>query len=217
MSLTPDREQIEHELIKHNIFLAINIASKNAWRYKEYDTLISNAMFGLVEAAQKFDIERGTKFSTYASQWIRREILYPFFNDVYDKNITKKSAIFFDTKGFGNAHDGKNDGYSAFRCQVEPSVEFCYADIKNPLDTISAVEVLSEKSRMIDTITDSISSSPLTAIDKDVYSLLFLDGKTLKEVAEQLAITTNAVSRSKGRIARFVFEKFGNSYVDSSP
>ncbi|MET8798651.1 sigma-70 family RNA polymerase sigma factor [Nocardia sp. NPDC004568] len=39
-----------------------------------YDDLAQHGMFGLMRAAEKFDISRGFKFSTYAMFWIRQKI-----------------------------------------------------------------------------------------------------------------------------------------------
>jgi len=49
-------------------------ARKYGWSGAEYDELISAGMMGLAVANDRFDPERGVKFSTYATWWVRSHI-----------------------------------------------------------------------------------------------------------------------------------------------
>jgi len=49
-------------------------ARKYGWSGAEYDELISAGMMGLAVANDRFDPERGVKFSTYATWWVRSYI-----------------------------------------------------------------------------------------------------------------------------------------------
>jgi RNA polymerase primary sigma factor len=61
-------------LIQHNLKLVASIARK----YKNYgnvEDIIQEGNLGLIRAVQKFEVERGNKFSPYAVWWIRQSIL----------------------------------------------------------------------------------------------------------------------------------------------
>lgn len=60
--------------VSHNLRLAMDTAAKYARSQSrmEYDDLIQEATIGLMRAADKFDPERGFKFSTYATWWCRQ-------------------------------------------------------------------------------------------------------------------------------------------------
>ena len=40
----------------------------------EYDDLVQDGYTGLIQAVDRYDPARGTRFSTYAVHWIRRTI-----------------------------------------------------------------------------------------------------------------------------------------------
>ena len=67
-------EQALHRLITAYMRLAISMASK----FKRYgapmNDLIQEASLGLMKAADKFDPDRGVRFSTYAVWWIKASI-----------------------------------------------------------------------------------------------------------------------------------------------
>lgn len=60
--------------VEHNLRLAMDIAAKYARSQSrmEYEDLIQEATIGLMRAIDKFDPERGFKFSTYATWWCRQ-------------------------------------------------------------------------------------------------------------------------------------------------
>ncbi|UBX99199.1 RNA polymerase sigma factor [Mycoplasmopsis synoviae] len=61
-------------IIKRNLRLVVNAAKKYKNRGLSFIDLVSEGNAGLLKAAQKFDIKKGFKFSTYATWWIRQSI-----------------------------------------------------------------------------------------------------------------------------------------------
>jgi RNA polymerase primary sigma factor len=64
----------QEHLIKANSRLVISVAKKYTGRGVPFLDLIQEGNIGLIRAARKFEYQRGHKFSTYATWWIRQAV-----------------------------------------------------------------------------------------------------------------------------------------------
>ena len=84
--LTPEEERVltraskagdenaRKRLVEANMRLVINIAKTYQNKMVPLEDLIQDGAIGLMQAAERFDPDRGFRFSTYATHWIRQAI-----------------------------------------------------------------------------------------------------------------------------------------------
>ena len=93
------------KLILSNLRLVVSVANKYKNRGIPFIDLIQEGNIGLMEAVKRFNIEKETKFSTYATWWIRQAIEFsvhnsakliriPYYmNQLVDKSIKNENQL----------------------------------------------------------------------------------------------------------------------------
>tara|TARA_B100002051_G_C16648781_1_gene592783 strand:- start:22 stop:897 length:876 start_codon:yes stop_codon:yes gene_type:complete len=94
-------EKSLHRLVNAYMRLAISMASKYIKYGIDTNELIQEAGIGLMKAAEKFDPERGVRFSTYATWWIKASIqdfVLRNWSLVRTGSTASQKSLFFNLK-----------------------------------------------------------------------------------------------------------------------
>jgi len=67
-------EQARSRMIRSNLRLVISVAKHYAGRGLPFEDLVQEGNVGLMEAVERYDPRRGTRFSTYAVWWIKQAV-----------------------------------------------------------------------------------------------------------------------------------------------
>ncbi len=94
-------EKALHRLVNAYLRLAVSMASKYRRYGADMTDLTQEAGIGLMKAAEKFDPERGVRFSTYAVWWIKASIqdyVMRNWSLVRTGSTSSQKALFFNLK-----------------------------------------------------------------------------------------------------------------------
>lgn len=69
-----DDAQARSALLSSHIRLCLSIAGRYAGGTVRLEDLVAEGMVGLCEASERFDLERETRFATYAAWWVRARV-----------------------------------------------------------------------------------------------------------------------------------------------
>ena len=168
-------ETARKKLIEHNLRLVAHIVKKYYANYSEQDDLISIGTIGLIKGINSFDVDKGSRLSTYVSRCIDNEIL------MHLRATKKLGAEVALNEPIGK---DKDDNVVTLEEVLEADVR----GVDEIIDLKMKIKKLYEKVKTI-----------LKAREKMIIELRFgLNGdkpKTQNEIAQMIGISRSYVSR----------------------
>lgn len=73
-TLVEQGDKARHQMISANLRLVVSVAKYSPSRGLPFADVVAEGNAGLIRAVEKFDYQKGYKFSTYATWWIRQAI-----------------------------------------------------------------------------------------------------------------------------------------------
>ena len=164
----------KEKIYQQHLGLVVNIAKRHINRSPgfTFEDLISEGILGLFKAAEKFDVKRGFKFSTYATWWIRESIERAL--NERGKTIHIPGHIIEASRKYRKVRQ------KLFReLGQEPLTEEIAAAMKITIDRAQRIRKFLENPSKI------ISLETLLGEDEDNISLEFIEDPIFKEDLEK--------------------------------
>jgi len=235
-----------NELIESNLSFVVKVASEYRNLGLPFEDLLNEGNLGLIEAAQRYDDAKGTKFITYAIWWIRKSIL---------KSLSEHSSLVrvptYQMKKVREIRDTENIlrrslGRKATREEISTSLERSVAKIDQVLQFSLREMSLDDKvgkdreTPISDYLVDDTSHSPeeslirreannlveeamhhLTQQEKIVlYHRFGMSGGpqlTLKEIGEMMSISRERVRQIECQAKTRLRKLFARTRLVRSP
>ena len=231
MRLTEGKNAKNH-MIQANLRLVVSIAKRYANRNMSFQDLIQEGCVGLIRGAEKFDFERGYKFSTYAHWWIRQAVT----RSISDQSRTIRLPVhLFEIISRMNKLEQKfivQNGREATLEEVSKMMEMPESKITQikkaamaPVSLAQAVGADDDKRTVEDTLVDNITEHPeessgkvllkedlenvlntLNPRERDVLRLRYgLDDgrvKTLEEIGNVFSVTRERIRQIEAKALR---------------
>jgi len=222
-----DKEALK-KLVESNLRFVVSVAKKYLGCGLPLHDLIAEGILGLIEAARRFDPDKGVKFISYAVWWIRQSIMQALAQQTGAVKIPVKQAVLVNkiTRSYGEllkklgreptteelaeyvGMDAKEIERLLTVCQVPLSLDTPIGDeedttFKDFLKGEGTAEV--EEKVVREELKQSIQEmlEQLTPQEKKIIIMRFgLDGnepKTLREIGELLGISRERVRQLETR------------------
>lgn len=192
-----NRDRLNFLLFMHNIRTVFNQAKAYVSKTNDFDALVQNGMMGLGEAARRFDIDRDIKFCTYATIWVKKYMSMPYYTAQFKLDMKTVSMNSPTLAASADENLSAEDTFENYiQSYLEPSVDFGNRPIESELSANEQSEICEKLYSRLE------ADSSLSAVDKAVFTDLFIEREKTRDVAEKYNLDQTAISEIKHRILR---------------
>lgn len=217
-----NRTKLNELLFMHNIKLVFSMSRRYVNISQDFDSIISDGLYGLAVACEKFDIDRGIKFTTYATNWVFKYIVSNFYKK--ENEIIKNSFSINGTESamcesgyinnFSENSSSNDEGEQALNYnKIDPI--YMYNQKIDTYSDLSALECDNFCSLLVKKVNDDTS---ISKSDKLIFFHNVYYRECTKEVAEKFNVTQEYVFKIKSKIIKklkkFMDKKFNIKTMD---
>ncbi|WP_169332345.1 SigB/SigF/SigG family RNA polymerase sigma factor [Nocardia brevicatena] len=213
-----DHSAVREELISRCIPLADHIARKFSGRGEPFDDLTQVARVGLVHAVDRFDVERGSNFLSFAVPTIMGEVRRYFRDNTWAMRVPRRvkethlrigAAVDALSQSLGRSPTAKE---IAAELDVDPDevtqaviagnayqpTSIDAASVGRDTDA-SLLDTLGEEETQFDRVEEYVAIRPLLAglpeRERRILTMRFFESMTQTQIAQQMGISQMHVSR----------------------
>ena len=200
-----DRDALNDLLFMHNIRIVFNIAKKYMSKTDDFDSMVQDGMLGLAIAANNFDIERGTKFITYAMPWIKKKVLERFYikeNEITKRSVSLNAPVSSGSKVNDNDNGDLEDYVNDY---IDPSA-YAVSSAQSIIDHHEQTQLCADLYDTLDQRDD------LTEAEKKMFVDLFYNREKSRDVQLKYGVSSKDVANTKVKILKIMKTQLAEKY-----
>ncbi len=219
----PRRQHARDSLVEQHLPLVEHLARRFRNRGEPYDDLVQVATIGLIKSVDRFDLERGVEFSTYATPTIVGEIKRHFRDKGWAVRVPRRLQELRLSLASATSELSQKQGRSPTVSELAAHMKITDEEVLEGLESANAYSTLSldagdsgsgdEPMPVADTLgsedeglegveyRESLKPmlEQLPAREKKILMLRFFKNMTQSEIAEEIGISQMHVSRLLAR------------------